>query len=80
MKKNKLNGSLFILLARYFVLFSIVIFAIALGVYAMWSMYYETQYQIADINGLMNSKDLANGNYEKVKTKSYLGSDGDLQF
>ena len=78
MKKNKLNGSLFILLARYFVLFSIVIFAIALGVYAMWSMYYETQYQIADINGLMNSKGLANGNYEKVKTKSYLGSDGDF--
>lgn len=64
--KNKASGSLFGLLTRNYLLFTLVLFLITGGVYLLWSGSIDRLSQPVDWDALMGDAALANGKYDRL--------------
>lgn len=75
MKNKKLSGSLFGLLARSYLLFTLTLLAIAGGIFLLWNNYLASFYATSDWTGLLADPALSQGNYDNLRR--YLGSSRD---
>ena len=75
MKNKREPGSLFALLARSFLLFTLTLLLIAGGVFLLWNWWLGALYQPADWLGLLSDPALQEGEYDSLS--SYLAVKGD---
>ena len=75
MKNKREPGSLFALLARSFLLFTLTLLLIAGGVFLLWNWWLGALYQPADWLGLLSDPALQEGDYDSLS--SYLAVKGD---
>ncbi len=74
-KRNRAPGSLFALLARSFLLFTLTLLLIAGGVFLLWNWWLGRLYQPTDWESLLADPALAEGNYESLER--YVMMQGD---
>ena len=74
MKNKPASGSLFGLLVRNYLLFTLTLLAIAGGIFFLWDRWLAQLYQPADWPGLMADGALASGDYERLAR--YTGDTG----
>lgn len=72
MKNKKLRGSLFGLLTRSYLLFTLSLLVIAGGIFLLWNNYLASFYNPSDWSSLLVDPALAQGKYESLR--HYLGS------
>ena len=77
MKNKRLSGSLFGLLARNYLLFTLTLLLIAAAVFALWAWRLATLLQPVDWEGLLREERLYQGDYESL---AYYVSGGDGEF
>ncbi len=77
MKNKRLSGSLFGLLARNYLLFTLTLLLIAAAVFALWSWRLDGLLQPVDWEGLLREERLYQGEYESL---AYYVSGGDGEF
>lgn len=74
--KNKKNlGSLFRLLARSYLLFTLTLLLIAGGIFLLWNNYLSSYYALSDWTALLNDPALSDGKYDTLRR--YLGNSRD---
>ena len=66
MKSKPVPGSLFGLLVRNYLLFTLTLLAITGGIFLLWNLWLERLYQPADWAGLMADPALAAGEFDKL--------------
>lgn len=66
MKNKPVPGSLFGLLVRNYLLFTLTLLAIAGGIFLLWNSWLDRLYQPADWTGLMEDPALTAGNYDRL--------------
>ena len=76
MKNRKVSGSLFSLLARNYLLFTLTLLMIAGAVFCLWNARLSQLFQPVDWAGLLADERLAAGDYEGLC--AYLGGSGDF--
>ena len=74
MKNKSVHGSLFGLLVRNYLLFTLTLLAMAGVVFVLWNAWLDSLYQPPDWNGLLRSPALLDGDYESLRR--YLGREG----
>ena len=74
MKNKSVRGSLFTLLARNYLLFTLTLLAMAAVVFALWNAWLDSLYQPPDWDGLLKSPALSSGDYDALRR--HLGRDG----
>lgn len=74
MKNNLLRGSLFGLLAKNYLLFTLTLLSIGGGVFLLWDAWLDTIYRPVDWDAMLKSEALANGDYEALT--DFLTGDG----
>ncbi|MCI7473151.1 MAG: HAMP domain-containing histidine kinase [Clostridiales bacterium] len=74
MKNRPVPGSLFGLLVRNYLLFTLTLLVIAGGIFCLWDQQLTRLYQPPDWAGLMADKDLLSGNYQNLA--HYTGDTG----
>lgn len=74
MKNKSVRGSLFTLLARNYLLFTLTLLAMAAVVFALWNAWLDSLYQPPDWDGLLKSPALSAGDYDALRR--HLGRDG----
>ena len=75
LKNRRERGGLFGLLARNYLLFTLVLLLLAGGVFALWNAWLLNVYQPADWPGLLGDHALSEGSYERLR--HYLKGAGD---
>ena len=75
MKSKREPGSLFLLLARSYLLFTLTLLVIAGGVFLLWNWWLGRLYQPADWRGLLEDPALTTGDYAALER--YLPAQGD---
>ena len=75
MKSKKPSGSLFSLLARSYLLFTLTLLVIAVGIFLLWNRHLSSLYRPADWDALLQDPALSQGEYDGLKR--YLGNSGD---
>ncbi len=76
MKKSDKSASLFTILTRSFLCFTITLLAIAVGLYYIWNRCADTWFGLGDVDGMISSSAFAAGSYGRVDTVRYLGNGG----
>ena len=74
MKSKPVPGSLFGLLVRNYLLFTLTLLLIAGGIFLLWNAWLDRLFRPADWSGLMSDPALISGNYERLDR--YVGSTG----
>ena len=74
MKSKPVPGSLFGLLVRNYLLFTLTLLFIAGGIFLLWNAWLDRLFRPADWSGLMSDPALISGNYERLDR--YVGSTG----
>ena len=74
-RKKREPGSLFALLARSYLLFTVTLLAIAGSTFLLWNWWLGRLYQPADWEGLLRDPALAAGNYEALESYLPTGED-----
>ena len=74
MKNNLLRGSLFGLLAKNYLLFTLTLLIIGGSVFLLWNTWLDGIYRPVDWNALMRSDALSQGDYESLS--AFLSGDG----
>lgn len=74
MKNKSVHGSLFGLLVRNYLLFTLTLLAMAGVVFVLWNAWLDSLCQPPDWNGLLRSPALLDGDYESLRR--YLGREG----
>ena len=74
MKNNLLRGSLFGLLAKNYLLFTLTLLAIGGGVFLLWNTWLDQIYRPVNWNALLQSEALVQGDYESLT--GYLSGAG----
>ena len=75
MKSKKPSGSLFRLLARSYLLFTLTLLVIAGGIFLLWNNYLSSYYALSDWTALLNDPALSDGKYDSLRR--YLGNSRD---
>ena len=73
--KKKLSGSLFGLLARSYLLFTLTLLIIAGGIFLLWNNYLASFYALSDWTSLLADPALSEGKYDSLRR--YLSNGGD---
>lgn len=76
MKKSDSTASLFTILAHSFIAFTLLLLAIAVGLYWLWNRSADTWLGMGDVAGMMESSAFAQDDYAHVDWLRYLGSGG----
>lgn len=76
MRNKGKKGSLFILLARGFLLFTLTLVLLTFGVLTLSNFYYNHLSRIPDYDSLREDRELQAGNYPEVSAEKYLGREG----
>ena len=76
MKKSDKSASLFTILTRSFLCFTLTLLVMAVGLYYIWNRCASTWFGLGDVDGMVDSAAFYNGNYDRVDTVRYLGSGG----
>ena len=74
MKSKPVPGSLFSLLVRNYLLFTLTLLLIAGGIFLLWNTWLDRLFRPADWSGLMADPALAAGSYERLDR--YTGNTG----
>ena len=74
MKNKSVPGSLFGLLVRNYLLFTLTLLVIVGGIFSLWDQWLTRLYQPADWAGLMADSALSSGNYQSLTR--YTGDTG----
>lgn len=75
MKNNKRSGSLFRLLARSYLLFTLTLLIIAGGIFSLWNHYLNSIYVPSDWIAMLSDPALLEGKYDSLR--HYLSNSGD---
>lgn len=75
MKNKKNSGSLFGLLARSYLLFTLTLLVIAGGIFLLWNNYLASFYALSDWTALLADPALSEGKYDSLRR--YLSNGGD---
>lgn len=76
MKNKKHGGTLFALLARHYLAFTLALLAIAFGLYELWSWRLGTYFSGADVTGMFSADALLDERYASLRAPRYLGTGG----
>ena len=76
MKKSDKSASLFTILTRSFLCFTLTLLAMAVGLYYIWNRCADTWFGLGDVDGMIESAAFYNGNYDRIDTVRYLGNGG----
>lgn len=74
--KSNTRRSLFSLLAKNYLAFTLALLFIAGGVYLLWNGVYNHMFRSNDVDGLMRSAAFLAGRYQDISPAQYLGNDG----
>ena len=75
MKKRNSGGTLFSLLAKNYLAFTLVLLVIVGGIYLLWNWGYSAAFQQPlDVDGMITSTAFREGRYQDVSISRYLGS------
>ena len=75
MKSNKNSGSLFRLLARSYLLFTLTLLIIVGGIFTLWNHYLNSLYAPSDWMAMLTDQALSEGKYDSLR--HYLSNSGD---
>ncbi len=75
MKNNKRSGSLFRLLARSYLLFTLTLLMISGGIFSLWNHYLNSSYVPSDWIAMLSDPALTEGKYDSLR--HYLSNSGD---
>lgn len=75
MERKRLSGSLFSLLTRGYVLFTLLLLVLGGAVFLLWNAWLSAPYRLSDWEGLLEDPSWTAGDYGKLK--SYLNPSGD---
>ena len=78
MKNKRRSGSLFALLARTYLLFTLTLLAIAAGVFCLWEAWLSDLYRPVDWDGLLTDPALESGDYGRA-ARSLAKGGGELR-
>ena len=76
MKRNKQNHTISALLARYYLVFTLVLVALFYGLSWIWDLYTGSLLETPNPQGLLAAPAFQQGRYGEVDPKRYLGSSG----
>ena len=75
MKNKRPSGSLFSLLARSYLLFTLTLLLIVVGIFLLWNYHLSSLYKPAQWAALLDDPALSQGDYDALRR--YLGNSGD---
>lgn len=74
--KSNARKSLFSLLVKNYLAFTLALLFIAGGVYLLWNGVYNHMFRPNNVDGLMRSAAFLTGRYQDISPAQYLGNDG----
>jgi len=67
LKNNKRSGSLFRLLARSYLLFTLTLLMISGGIFSLWNHYLNSSYVPSDWIAMLSDPALTDGKYDSLR-------------